>query len=60
LSAKAPSARSNAVEQRYAGSQTVLDIARQTGRQANTLYKALERIRRVLMHCIDKTLATSS
>jgi len=57
---KLPQRDRTLVEQRYAGSQTVLDIARQTGRQANTLYKALERIRRALMHCIDKTLATSS
>lgn len=45
------------IEHRYAGSQTVLEIARQTGRPANTLYKALERIRRALMHCIERQVA---
>ena len=38
---------------RYAGEETILEIARRTGRPANTLYKALERIRRTLMKCID-------
>lgn len=44
------------IEHRYAGSSTVLEIAQQTGRPVNTLYKGLERIRRTLMHCIDKAL----
>jgi RNA polymerase sigma-70 factor (ECF subfamily) len=45
------------IEHRYAGPHTVLEIAQQTGRPVNTLYKGLERIRRTLMHCIDKALA---
>lgn len=45
------------IKDRYAGSLTVLEIARQSGRPVNTLYKALERIRRALMHCIEKNAA---
>ena len=41
------------IELRYAGEETVLEIAQRTGRQSNTLYKALERIRRTLMKCIE-------
>ena len=41
------------VELRYAGEETVLQIAERTGRQPNTLYKALERIRRTLLKCIE-------
>jgi RNA polymerase sigma-70 factor, ECF subfamily len=45
------------VEQRYASEETILQIARRTGRPPNTLYKALERIRRTLMKCIEDALA---
>jgi RNA polymerase sigma-70 factor, ECF subfamily len=47
------------VEQRYAGQETILELARRTGRPANTLYKALERIRGALMKCIEETVAGS-
>ena len=45
------------VEQRYAGGETVLEIAQRTGRPVHALYKALGRIRRALMKCIDDTVA---
>ena len=45
------------VEERYGSDETILEIARRTGRPANTLYKALERIRRTLMTCIETDLA---
>ncbi len=54
---KLPPRDRSLIEHRYAGSQTVLEIARQSGRPVNTLYKALERIRRVLMHCIERHVA---
>ena len=52
--AKLPQADRELVEQRYSSDETILDIARRTGRSANTLYKALERIRRTLMKCIEE------
>jgi len=53
---KLPPTDRELIEQRYGGSSTVLEIAERSGRPANTLYKALERIRRTLMHCIEETL----
>lgn len=50
---KLPAADRELIALRYAGEETVLEIARRTGRQPNTLYKALERIRRTLMKCIE-------
>jgi RNA polymerase sigma-70 factor, ECF subfamily len=47
------------VEQRYAGQETILQIAERTGRPVNTLYKALERIRHALMECIEESVANS-
>lgn len=44
------------IDIRYGGEETVLQIAQRTGRQPNTLYKALERIRRTLMKCIEETI----
>jgi len=54
---KLPPADRELVERRYASEETILELARRTGRQANTLYKALERIRRALMTCIENALA---
>jgi RNA polymerase sigma-70 factor, ECF subfamily len=48
------------VEQRYAGPETILQIAERTGRQVNTLYKALERIRRALMECIEESVSNGN
>ena len=44
------------VEQRYAGGETILEIAQRTGRPVHALYKAFGRIRRALMKCIDDTV----
>jgi RNA polymerase sigma-70 factor, ECF subfamily len=54
---KLPPADRELIEVRYAGEETVQQIAQRTGRQPNTLYKALERIRRTLMKCIEETVA---
>lgn len=56
---KLPAGDRELIELRYAGEETVLEIARRTGRQPNTLYKALERIRRTLMECIEQMIAKS-
>jgi RNA polymerase sigma-70 factor (ECF subfamily) len=45
------------VEQRYAGGETILEIAERTGRSVHALYKALGRIRRTLMKCIEDSVA---
>jgi len=42
------------IEQRYGSEGTILELSRKTGRSVNTLYKALERIRRTLMECIEE------
>ena len=44
------------VEQRYAGEQTLTELASETGRTPNALYKSLQRIRRALLECVDKGL----
>jgi RNA polymerase sigma-70 factor (ECF subfamily) len=45
------------IERHYGGATSVREIARQSGRSVNTLYKALERIRRTLMLCIEKKMS---
>ncbi len=40
----------------YAGTNSYKAVAEQTGRPVNTVYKALTRIRRALMECIDRRL----
>jgi RNA polymerase sigma-70 factor (ECF subfamily) len=54
---KLPPSDRELIEQRYLDSNTVVEIARQSGRSANTLYKALERIRHALLKCIEETLS---
>ncbi len=44
------------VHLRYDSEETIQELSRRTGRSANTLYKALERIRRTLMKCIEETI----
>lgn len=44
------------LERRYAGNASFADVADELGRPRNTVYKALQRIRRSLMECIDSTL----
>ena len=45
------------IEHRYGGTETIKQIAKRLGRPANTLYKALERIRHTLFECINKTVS---
>jgi RNA polymerase sigma-70 factor (ECF subfamily) len=45
------------VELRYGQAVTINEVARQTNRQVNTLYKTLERIRHQLMKCINAAVA---
>lgn len=42
---------------RYENDCTIKDVAAKTGRPANTLYKALGRIRHALLECIERTLS---
>ncbi|NLF08872.1 MAG: sigma-70 family RNA polymerase sigma factor [Pirellulaceae bacterium] len=51
---KLPPADRDLIVSRYASEETIIDIARRTGRSVHTLYKSLERIRRSLMECIEE------
>jgi len=42
---------------RYDGGATVAQIAEETGRLAETLYRVLHRARKKLLHCIERRLA---
>ena len=42
---------------RYDGRATVAQIAEETGRLAETLYRVLHRVRKKLLHCIERRLA---
>jgi RNA polymerase sigma-70 factor (ECF subfamily) len=56
---KLPDKDRQLVRQCYSDSrQSFRAIAQLLGRPENTVYKALNRIRRVLHQCIDRTLAT--
>ena len=44
------------LNRRYAGDTTTVELAENTGRSLNTLYKSLRRIRRSLLECIRLTL----
>jgi RNA polymerase sigma-70 factor (ECF subfamily) len=56
--AKLPESDRLLLDQRYAApGVTVRQLAADTGATANTLYKALARIRRQLFECIDRSLA---
>jgi RNA polymerase sigma-70 factor, ECF subfamily len=44
------------VEHRYARQMSVAEIAGTTGRNTSALYKALERIRRQLLECVNRRL----
>ena len=44
------------VERRYLAKGSLQDLAEESGRSANALYKTLQRIREVLHHCINKRL----
>ena len=54
---KLPDADRRLLEQRYAATGTTIQqLAAETGRPANVLYKALARIRRQLLHCVSRTV----
>lgn len=44
------------VEQRYASNRTLAELATETGRTPNALYKAMQRIRRTLLNCVEDGL----
>jgi RNA polymerase sigma-70 factor, ECF subfamily len=45
------------VAMRYESNCTIKEVAAQIGRPANTLYKALERIRHALVLCMERAIA---
>ena len=47
------------LDQRYFKRESVRDVAKQTGRNEDQLYRRLNRIRQALMKCIDLRLAGS-
>jgi len=56
---KLPSRERQLVERCYSHSTASFkDVAQDLGRPANTVYKALNRIRHALHECIDRTLAS--
>jgi hypothetical protein len=55
---KLPEADRLLLDQRYAApGTTIRQLAAETGDTANVLYKALARIRRQLLDCVDRVLA---
>lgn len=54
---KLPEADRRLVECRYESNCQVKSLAAQLGRPANTLYKALERIRHALVECVNRAVA---
>jgi len=55
--AKLAEADRTLVAMRYESNRTIKEVATQMGRPANTLYKALERIRHALVVCVERTIA---
>ncbi|WP_425399880.1 sigma-70 family RNA polymerase sigma factor [Aeoliella sp.] len=45
------------VNVRYGTDRRIVDYAEEVGKPANTVYKALERIRRMLIQCVERNLA---
>lgn len=41
------------IEQRYASRHTLAELATEIGRSPNALYKSMQRVRRILMECVD-------
>ncbi len=54
---KLPERDRRLVALRYGSKSTIKHAAEQLGSPANTLYKALERIRHALMQCVDRSMA---
>jgi RNA polymerase sigma-70 factor, ECF subfamily len=44
------------IERRYASERTLAELASESGRTPNALYKSLQRIRRLLLECVDDGL----
>lgn len=55
--AKLAEADRKLVALRYESNRSIKDVATHIGRPANTLYKALERIRHALVVCVERSLA---
>jgi RNA polymerase sigma-70 factor (ECF subfamily) len=54
---KLPERDRRLLEQRYASEEPLADHCRDEGCSANALYKSLQRIRRSLLECVNRTLA---
>ena len=46
------------LQHRYGEQTEIADLATQSGQTPNALYKSLQRIRRMLLECVTRTLAT--
>jgi RNA polymerase sigma-70 factor, ECF subfamily len=44
------------IEQRYASKHTLAEMAAETGRTPNALYKSMQRVRQMLLECVDSGL----
>ncbi len=44
------------IERRYASERSLAELAAETGRTSNALYKSMQRIRRTLLQCIEAGL----
>lgn len=53
---KLPEGDRELVEERYATDHTLTELAADSGRTPNALYKSMQRIRRSLMDCVEKGL----
>lgn len=53
---KLPESDRQLIEQRYGSDRTLAELAAKTGRTPNAIYKAMQRIRRVLMECVERGL----
>jgi RNA polymerase sigma-70 factor, ECF subfamily len=54
---KLPQKERRLLQVRYDGRATVAQIAQETGWLADTLYRVLHRVRKKLLHCIERRLA---
>lgn len=52
-----PASDREIVAQKYGRQAATVDVAEQIGRPLNTVYKALQRIRRALLECIQRKMA---
>ena len=46
------------IERRYASGRSLAELADDTGRTSNALYKSMQRIRRTLLKCVENGLKT--